>query len=226
MNLKQIINDSVHTDWKDLLLEIDSSNLDVFLSKQKTDLDGLKDIYPPEPLIFNAFNQFDKKNMKVCYISQDPYFNKGQAMGLCFSVPDGVKLPPSLRNINKEISSDLGIDTSNRNGDLTHWAKQGVLMLNSALTVVEKKPNSHQKQWTPYTDEIIKRISDEMEDIVFILWGNHAQDKIKLIDTQKHHILKGVHPSPLSASRGFFGCKHFSKCNEILTSLGKDPIDW
>jgi len=94
------------------------------------------------------------------------------------------------------------------------------------LTVVEKKPNSHQKQWTPYTDEIIKRISDEMEDIVFILWGNYAQDKIKLIDTQKHHILKGVHPSPLSASRGFFGCKHFSKCNEILTSLGKDPIDW
>lgn len=226
MKLKQIIENTVTTDWKDLLLSIDTESLDNFLTKDKKDFEDVLEIFPPENLFFNCFNQFDINNMKILLIGQDPYIQKGQAMGMSFSVPDGVKIPPSLQNIYKEINNDLGIDMSKRNGDLTHWAKQGILLLNSALTVREGKSNSHQKQWTPYTDQLIKKISDKCDDVIFILWGKNAQDKIKLIDTKKHHILKGVHPSPLSASKGFFGCKHFSQCNELLKSLNKPEIKW
>ncbi len=226
MDLKQIITDTVQTDWKDVLLSLDTESLDKFLSKEKETFKGVLEIFPPDPLIFNAFNHFNIKETLITLVGQDCYIGKGEAMGLCFSVPDGIKIPPSLRNIYKEIQTDLGKDTSKRNGDLTHWSDQGILMLNSALTVREGKSNSHQKEWVKYTDQIIKYISDELEDVIFILWGKNAQDKIKLIDQDKHHIIKGVHPSPLSASRGFFGCQHFSQCNEILESLGKEPIDW
>ncbi len=227
INLKQIINETVKTDWKDLLLEIDTEELDEYLTERKDICDQLDfGMFPPQDLIFNCFSFFDIKDIKVTVISQDPFIRPGQAMGLCFSVPEKIKIPPSLRNIYKEISDDLEIDTSERNGDLTHWAEQGILLLNSALTVMEGKPNSHQKKWTPYTNQLIKMISERTENVIFILWGNNARSKKKLIDTDKHYIIEGVHPSPLSANRGFFGCKHFSECNEILKSLGKEPINW
>jgi uracil-DNA glycosylase len=147
-------------------------------------------------------------------------------MGMSFSVPSGIKLPPSLKNIYKEIADDIGIDTSQRNGDLTHWAKQGILLLNSALTVREGKTNSHQKYWIDYTNKILEIISQKTDNVVFILWGRVAQTKSEIIDKNKHHIITGTHPSPLSASKGFFGCKHFSKCNEILIKQGRDIIIW
>ncbi len=226
MKLKEIIENTVQTDWKDLLLTLDTGSLDKFLTQEKEMFEDILEIYPPEDLIYNCFNQFDIKNMKVCIIGQDCYHQPCEAMGLCFGVPDGTKIPPSLRNIYKEISSDFDIETKHRNGNLTYLAKQGILLLNSALTVRQNNPNSHQKQWTPYTDKLIKMVSDQTEGVIFILWGRNAQDKIKLINTKKHHIIKGTHPSPLSASRGFFGCRHFSKCNEILQSINKDPINW
>ena len=228
MNIKQLITDTVSTDWKDFLLDIfnDAQSLDEYLTKEKEMFQDVLEIFPPQNLIFNAFNQFDKKDLKIMISAQDPYINKNEAMGLCLSVPEETKIPPSLRNIYKEIHDDIGIDTSKRNGDLTHWAQQGILMLNSALTVREGKSNSHQKAWMQYTNQIIKKISDEMEGVVFILWGKDAQNKIQFIDEKKHYIIKGVHPSPLSASRGFFGCKHFSQCNTILKSLHKEPINW
>jgi len=228
MNIKQLINDTVTTDWKDFLLSIfnDTKALDDFLTNEKNTLDGHLEIFPPKELIFNAFNQFDKKNLKILLIGQDCYINKGEAMGLSFSVPEGIKIPPSLHNMYKELSTDLNIDTLQRNGDLTHWAKQGILLLNSALTVREGKSNSHQKYWTSYTNKLIEKISNDMDGLIFILWGNNAKEKIKYIDQNKHYIIQGVHPSPLSASKGFFGCKHFSKCNSILEAIGKDTIKW
>lgn len=226
MNLEKIINETVNTDWKDLLLKIDTVSLNKALDREIEVFGEDFDIFPPQNLIFNCFDHFDIKKTKVIYIAQDPYPNKGEAMGMCFSVPDGIKLPPSLKNIYKEIQNDTGTDTSARSGDLTHWAKQGILLLNSALTVREGKSNSHQKYWKPYTNQLIKMISDETDGVIFILWGNNAQEKIKLIDTKKHHVIKGVHPSPLSASRGFFGCKHFSKCNALLKKMDKSQIQW
>ncbi len=226
MDLKKIINDTVSTDWKDLLLKIDTTALDKALNREIKVFGEDFEIFPPQNLIFNCFNHFNIKETLVILIGQDCYIGTGEAMGLCFSVPDGIKLPPSLKNIYKEIQDDIGIDTSKRNGDLTHWAKQGILLLNSALTVREGKSNSHQKFWKPYTDKLIKMISDETDGVIFILWGNNAQEKIKLIDQNKHHIIKSVHPSPLSASRGFFGQKYFSQCNDILKKNGKTEIKW
>ena len=226
MNLKQLIDDTVQTDWKMILLEIDTKSLDEFLTNEKNMFEGTLDIYPSNNLIFNCFNHFNISNTMVVIIGQDPYIHKGEAMGLSFSVQNNIKLPFSLKNIYKEIYTDVGKKINYHNGDLTHWAQQGILLLNSALTVREGQSNSHQKQWTPYTDIIIKKMSDLCHNLVFILWGRNAQNKIKLIDQNKHHIIKGVHPSPLSANRGFFGCQHFSKCNEILESIGKKPIQW
>ena len=164
--------------------------------------------------------------MKAVILGQDPYHEPGQAHGLCFSVKDGVKLPPSLQNIYKEIENDLGIKEPN-NGNLTKWAKEGVLLLNTTLTVREHLANSHSKcGWAWFTDNVIKLISDNTENTVFILWGGNARSKVPLIDSKKHLILQTVHPSPLSAFNGFFGCKHFSKTNEYLVSKGKKPIDW
>ncbi|MCZ6133615.1 uracil-DNA glycosylase [Campylobacter ureolyticus] len=182
-------------------------------------------VFPPSNLIFNAFNLTPFDKVKVVILGQDPYHGDNQAMGLSFSVPKGVKIPPSLINIYKEIYDDLGIIEPN-SGDLTYWAKQGVLLLNASLSVEKGKPNSHKNfGWHLFSDAVIKKISDEKKGVIFLLWGNFAKNKANLIDQNKHFILTAPHPSPL-ARGGFFGCKHFSKTNEILKKLGKSPIDW
>lgn len=182
--------------------------------------------FPPGNLIFNAFNTTPFEDVKVVLLGQDPYHEYGQAHGLCFSVNDGVAFPPSLNNIFKEISTDIGVAVP-VSGNLTRWAKQGVLLLNATLTVREHEAGSHQhKGWEEFTDAVIKKISDDGEGIVFILWGGYAQSKKKLIDGSKHLVLSSAHPSPLSAYRGFFGNHHFSLANAYLKSIGKTEINW
>ena len=182
--------------------------------------------YPQNKLIFNAFNTTPFHDVKVVILGQDPYHGIGQAHGLCFSVPDGVAFPPSLVNIFKEVSDDLGVSVP-VSGNLERWAKQGVFLLNTTLTVRAHTPLSHQNQgWERLTDVVIRKLSDEREHLVFMLWGSHAQSKEHLIRASKHLILKTVHPSPLSAYRGFFGSKHFSKCNTYLQENGIAPIVW
>jgi uracil-DNA glycosylase len=183
-------------------------------------------VYPPGPMIFNAFNRTPFHKVKVVILGQDPYHGPGQAHGLCFSVPHGIAPPPSLINIFKELRTDLHISMP-QNGNLEKWAQQGVLLLNATLTVRANQAGSHQKKgWETFTDEVIQKLSTEREHLVFILWGNYAQQKRILIDSTKHLILKSVHPSPLSASRGFFGCKHFSATNNYLIQHNIEPIDW
>lgn len=183
-------------------------------------------VFPPSPLIFNAFNLTPFDNVKVVILGQDPYHNDGQAHGLAFSVPDGIQKPPSLQNIFKELNQDLNIPIPT-NGNLEKWAKEGVLLLNASLTVRAHEAASHAKiGWQRFTDAAIKALSDKKQNLVFILWGNYAIAKENLIDHNKHLILKTVHPSPLSASRGFFGCHHFSKTNEYLINHNIKPIDW
>ena len=183
-------------------------------------------VYPPGSKIFEAFNRTPFEKVKVVLLGQDPYHGPGQAHGLCFSVPVGVKPPPSLENIFKELSSDIGIKLPNH-GNLTKWADQGVLLLNATLTVRANQAGSHQnKGWEQFTDKAISALSEQREGIVFLLWGSYAQAKDKLIDESKHFILKAPHPSPLSVYRGFYGCKHFSKTNEILFETNREPIDW
>jgi len=183
-------------------------------------------VFPPGKDIFNAFDYCPVDQVKVVILGQDPYHGDGQAHGLSFSVKPGVPFPPSLMNIFKEIKADLGKDMPS-NGDLSKWAKQGVFLLNATLTVRAHQAGSHQKKgWEEFTDSVIRSISQEREDVVFLLWGAYAQKKADLIDPNKHLILKAPHPSPLSAHRGFLGCKHFSKANEYLTSKGIDPIVW
>ena len=186
-----------------------------------------KIIYPPGPLIFNAFNQTPFNKVKVVILGQDPYHNPGQAHGLSFSVPNGIKPPPSLVNIYKEIFKDLGIAMPVGYGNLTSWAQQGVLLLNAMLTVRTNEPASHSKiGWMNFTDTVISKISDEKKGVIFLLWGKFAQEKQMLIDETKHFVLKAAHPSPFSADKGFFGCKHFSKTNELLTDQDLTPINW
>jgi len=183
-------------------------------------------IYPPGPQIFSAFDSTPFDKVKVVILGQDPYHGPGQAHGLCFSVNPGIKHPPSLRNIFKEIEDDLGIPYP-KSGSLIPWTKQGVLLFNATLTVRAHQAGSHQKKgWEQFTDAIIKKLSNEKEKLIFLLWGNFAISKSALIDQSKHHILTAVHPSPLSAHRGFFGCKHFSKTNQLLSQNGLKPIDW
>lgn len=186
-----------------------------------------KVIYPPSSLIFNALNTTPLNQVKVVIIGQDPYHGPNQAHGLSFSVQRGVALPPSLRNIFHELHTDLGVPIP-KHGDLTHWAEQGVLLLNSVLTVEAGQPTSHQKQgWEDFTDHVIDVLNQQREHIVFILWGAYAQRKGQRIDPNKHLILKAAHPSPLAANRGgFFGCKVFSKSNNYLKQNGIEPIDW
>ena len=185
-----------------------------------------KQIYPPRGKIFNALKTTPFGDIKVVILGQDPYHGYGQAHGLCFSVNKGVALPPSLKNIYKEMEEDLGI-IQPKHGYLQSWAAQGVLMLNTVLTVEEGKPNSHAKLgWQTFTDEIIKLVNTQEKPIVFLLWGRNAINKAKYINHNKHLVLTSVHPSPLSAYGGFFGCKHFSKCNEFLIKNGIKPIEW
>ncbi|WP_017732572.1 uracil-DNA glycosylase [Nafulsella turpanensis] len=183
-------------------------------------------VYPPGKLIFNAFEHCPFDEVKVVIIGQDPYHNPGQANGMAFSVADGVRVPPSLQNIYKEVSDELGKPIP-ASGNLERWADQGVLLLNATLTVRANTPGSHQKKgWEEFTDAVIKLVSDEKENIVFILWGAYAQKKGAVIDDKKHLVLKSAHPSPFAANRGFFGNNHFIKANDYLKSKGKKPIDW
>ena len=182
-------------------------------------------VYPPNNLIFNAFNLTPFDSVKAVILGQDPYHGAGQAMGLSFSVPNGVRVPPSLVNIYKEIKFDLGIDEPN-NGDLTYWAKQGVLLLNATLSVAAGQPNSHKDfGWQRFTDAAIRALSERKSGVVFMLWGNPAKAKAPLIDSSRHLVLTAAHPSPL-ARGAFFGFRHFSKCNEYLIAQGATPIDW
>ena len=183
--------------------------------------------YPPGSKIFAAFDHTPFDRVRVVILGQDPYHEPGQAMGLCFSVPQGVQVPPSLRNIITEINSDLGTQIPATIGDLTGWADQGVLLLNATLTVRAHQAGSHQRHgWEQFTDAAISALSARRSGIVFLLWGSYAIAKKILIDSSRHHILTAPHPSPLSAYRGFFGCRHFSQCNALLLSHGQPPIDW
>jgi uracil-DNA glycosylase len=188
----------------------------------------LHDCYPPKELAFSTFNYCSFHKVKVVIIGQDPYHGKGEANGLAFSVNDGIRIPPSLRNIFKEISDDLGTIFLPRSGNLEPWAKQGVLLLNASLTVREATPNSHKHlKWNLFTDAVIQKISDGKEQVVFLLWGNFAHKKGLKIDRNKHLVLESGHPSPMSANQGkWFGNKHFSKTNSYLKASGKTEIDW
>lgn len=217
----------IESSWKQHLLpqfEQDyMHSLRQFLLTQKK---AGKVIYPKGDEYFNAFNLTPFDQVKVVMIGQDPYHGPGQAHGLCFSVQKGVRFPPSLQNIFKEIHADLGLPIP-KNGCLTHWAEQGVLLLNAVLTVEQSKAAAHQgKGWEQFTDAAIRELNEQREGIVFMLWGSYAQKKGQIIDQNKHCVLKAPHPSPLSAHRGFFGCKHFSKANQYLQSKGLAPIDW
>lgn len=220
--------ENIQTNWKDILLENTEELAKISenheLEKQKYEPDFLA-VLPPNEYIFHAFDFFNIEDTKVLILGQDPYIHRGEAQGLCFSVPNGIKkVPPSLINIFKELETIYG--TRRTETDLSDWAEQGVLLLNSALTVLENKSNIYAKVWESYTDGIIQEVSRRCKGIVFILWGNYAISKEKFVDAKKHLILKSVHPSPLSASRGFFGCNHFKICNDYLKKQGKNEIKW
>jgi len=217
----------METSWKNALSELfDKPYFSQIADHLKAEKALNTTIYPSGGLIFNAFSLTPYEKVKVIILGQDPYHNPNQAMGLSFSVPDGMKPPPSLVNIFKELNKDIGMAIPS-SGNLTAWAKQGVLLLNAVLTVRANEPASHAKiGWTKFTDDVILSLSSQKTGLVFILWGNFAQEKIKLIDSSKHKILKAAHPSPFSAYNGFFGCKHFSATNEYLVKNNIDPIDW
>lgn len=225
--LKTII-ESVETDWKSVLNDCyteHGEDIENIFEHHSSVYGDVLEVLPPKDLIFNAFAHFGMQDCKVVIIGQDVYPTKGDGMGLCFSVPRGLKCAASLRNILKELEAEY--EHVRTDTDLTDWAQQGVLMLNSALTVREGSAGSHLKAWKPFTTEIIKYVSLNLQGLVFILWGNYAQEYIKYIDVKKHHILKGLHPSPLAARAGsFVGCGHFKECNEILKSIGKPEIKW
>jgi len=220
------IESNIHKSWETALRDEFQSNyftkLKEFLKVERKEYT----IYPPAPNIFNAFNLTPLPDLKVVILGQDPYHGPGQAHGLCFSVPEGIKTPPSLVNVFKEIHSDLQLPIP-VHGNLESWASNGVLLINATLTVRAHEAGSHQKKgWETFTDKVIEIVSQEKEHVVFLLWGNYAQAKETLIDTSKHLVLKSVHPSPLSAYRGFLGCKHFSKTNEYLREQGIEEVNW
>lgn len=220
------VSPKIGESWKQILRDEFSAsyfaNLKEFLVEERKN----HVVYPPGSRIFAAFDLTPFEKVKVMILGQDPYHGPGQAHGLCFSVPRGVAPPPSLVNIFKELHADLGIKPPGH-GNLEKWASQGVLLLNAMLTVRANEAGSHQKKgWEQFTDAVIKALSSQREGLVFMLWGNYALAKASLIDSNKHFILRSVHPSPLSASRGFLGCKHFSKANELLISRGVEPVDW
>jgi uracil-DNA glycosylase len=217
----------IEASWKEILKsEFSKPYFQQIVLHIKTEKLQGKIIYPPGSFIFNAFNSTPFDKVKVVILGQDPYHGPGQAHGLCFSVPQGIAPPPSLVNIFKELQDDIGINIPNH-GNLTHWAHQGVFLLNASLTVRAGEPMSHSKiGWAEFTDTVIKKISELKKNIVFLLWGKFAQEKKVLIDESKHLILRAAHPSPLSAHAGFLGCRHFSKTNEYLMHKGIDPIDW
>ncbi len=213
-------------DWGEILKEEFEKDYFVELSAFLDEEYKSKKIYPPRDEIFSALELSSFDDTKVVILGQDPYHGEGQAHGLCFSVKPGIESPPSLKNMFKELYDDLGVTQPNH-GCLLKWAKQGILMLNTSLTVEESKPNSHSKKgWTIFTDKIIEKLNNREKPVIFILWGNNARDKLALITGKQHYVLSAAHPSPLSASRGFFGCRHFSKINNILEKTGQQKIDW
>ena len=225
-NLKQ---QNIDSSWKEFFNEQTKQTyfqeLEQFLQQEQQTYCPDLQLYPPPNLVFNSLNQCPLEEVKIVLLGQDPYHNVGQAMGLSFSVPEDVKIPPSLKNIYKELHNDLGIECP-LHGDLSKWSQQGVLLLNSSLTVRQHCPNSHAKYWTPFTDNLIKYLSNQ-GDIIFILWGGYAKKKKKLINTDRNYILEATHPSPLSCNRGgFFGCQHFSQCNQLLEKMNKKTIQW
>ena len=218
----------IHPSWKAILKdEFTKPHFLQAVGFLKSEKAAGKIIYPPGSLILNAFNLTPFDDVKVVIIGQDPYHGPGQAHGLSFSVPDGVRPPPSLINIYKEIQNDIGIEMPLNYGNLSSWAAQGVLLLNTSLTVRASEPNSHAKYgWELFTNSVIEKLSDEKAGIIFLLWGKFAQQKQELINETRHTVLKAAHPSPFAADKGFFGCKHFSKTNEILVSQNQQPINW
>ena len=216
----------IHESWKEALIDEFGKPYFADLKKFLVEEKSAHEVYPPGSLLFNAFNKTPFDQVKVVLLGQDPYHGKGQAHGLCFSVPKGIAPPPSLVNIFQEIHNDIGLPVPNH-GNLEAWASQGVLLLNATLTVRANKPLSHQgKGWETFTDRVIQVLSEKKKGLVFLLWGKNAKAKEQLIDGAKHFILKAAHPSPYSADFGFFGCKHFSKTNEILKKQSLPIIDW
>jgi uracil-DNA glycosylase len=224
-NITKLI-EQLETDWKD------DDNFMKIINKYSNEIEqsltnehSKYTIYPPNNLIFNAFNQFNSDDLRVIIIGQDPYINENEAMGLSFSIPNGTKIPPSLKNILKEIELEYGTSCDT---DLTKWAKQGVLLFNKSLTVRQKSSNSHKMIWQSFTDDLLKYFADYYEHIVYILWGNDAQSIEKYIDTTTNLVLKSVHPSPLAqtGNKKFVGCNHFKLCNEYLVENGYDTIKW
>ena len=216
----------IEESWKSVLTE----EFEKYYFKELTDFVRNEykthKIYPPAKLIFNAFDQCPFNQLKVVILGQDPYHGPGQAHGLCFSVLPGVKVPPSLGNIYKELKADLGIEPA-QHGYLQSWARQGVLLLNAVLSVEQAMAASHQgKGWERFTDRIISELNEKREHLVFLLWGSYAQKKGQIIDRKRHLVLQSTHPSPLSAHRGFLGCRHFSQTNAYLMKTGQEPIDW
>ena len=212
--------------WKEILSNEFEKEYFTELSKKVRTAYLEQTVFPPPKLIFNAFQRCPFEKVKVVILGQDPYHGSGQAHGLSFSVPEDVKIPPSLKNIYKEISADIGTEIP-KSGNLERWTEQGVLLLNSTLTVNKGQAGSHQGWgWEQFTDAVIQKISDEKKHCVFLLWGNYAKEKGKNIDTKKHLVLTASHPSPFSAYNGFFGCMHFSKTNEYLNEHGLEPIQW
>ena len=218
----------IHASWQKVLSSEFEKPYFIALSEEVNQEYNSTTCFPPKALIFEAFNQCPFDDLKVVIIGQDPYHGKGEACGLAFSVNDGVKIPPSLRNIFREINTDLDVIFSPTSGNLEHWAKQGVLLLNASLTVRKDQPNSHkQLKWNLFTDAVIEMISNEKQGVVFLLWGSFAQKKGAKIDRTKHLVLESGHPSPMSANQGkWFGNKHFSMTNEYLKSIGKQEIMW
>jgi uracil-DNA glycosylase len=217
----------IHESWLKVLADEFSKDyfaaLKQFLLEEKRQQ---KTIYPPGPLIFNAFNSTPFDEVNVVILGQDPYHGPGQAHGLCFSVPEGIKPPPSLVNIFKELNTDIGMPIPNH-GNLQAWTRQGVFLLNAILTVQARQPASHQKRgWETFTDAVIRTLSDRREGLVFLLWGKFAGSKSDLVDQARHYVLKAPHPSPFSAHSGFFGCRHFSQANALLEKGGKKTVDW
>ena len=223
MNSKPI---QIESSWKEKLNTSFQSESFIRLKKFLKSEKKIQIIYPAGNKIFSAFNLCPFNSVKIVIIGQDPYHGPKQANGLCFSVSDGIKPPPSLQNIFKELKDDLNLEIPS-SGNLEHWAEQGVLMLNATLTVRARQAGSHQKKgWEEFTDNVIRILSEEKENLIFLLWGRCAQNKAQIINNKKHYILTAAHPSPFSAYSGFLGCKHFSKTNEILKKLNQKPIKW
>ena len=216
------------TTWQDALgPQKEAEYFTRLLARVESEREAGKVIYPPQQDVFNALRYTPLESVKVVILGQDPYHGAGQAHGLCFSVLPGVKTPPSLVNIYKELATDIDGFVIPEHGTLTSWAEQGVLLLNTVLTVEQGKAHSHAKWgWETFTDAVIDAVNRHQQGVVFLLWGSHAQKKGKHIDTSKHHVLSAPHPSPLSAHRGFLGCKHFSQTNQLLSSQNKSPINW